>query len=195
MGLLVISITAFAGSFADELQVVQKENVKQVYVETTEVPSEQPAPMPTISPIEKLETPTPLPTDKPKQSLVYSRDWDYEDGYLLAKIAMAEAEDQDTEGKALVICVVLNRVRSSDFPNSIKEVVYQKNQFSPVGNGRFDRVEPDRACRDAFLMVENGWDESMGALYFESESESTWHREHLRFLFQHGDHMFYTDKE
>ena len=99
------------------------------------------------------------------------------------------------EGKADVILVVLNRVWSDKFPDSIEEVIYQKNQFSPVSNGRFDKVEPDEDCWEALLMVEHGWDESQGALYFESESASTWHRNHLQFLFQHGDHMFYTDKE
>ena len=119
-----------------------------------------------------------------------------EDSYLLAKIAMAEAESEDTEGKALVMLVVLNRVKADGFPDSIEEVIYQSRQFSPVASGRFDRVEPDADCWQALSLIEfDGWDESMGATYFESESESTWHEEHLEFLFQHGNHYFYTDKE
>lgn len=119
-----------------------------------------------------------------------------EDSYLLAKIAMAEAESEDTEGKALVMLVVLNRVKADGFPDSIEEVIYQARQFSPVASGRFDRVEPDADCWQALSLIKlDGWDESMGATYFESESESTWHEEHLEFLFQHGNHYFYTDKE
>ena len=119
-----------------------------------------------------------------------------EDSYLLAKIAMAEAEGEDTEGKALVMLVVLNRVKADGFPDSVEDVIYQARQFSPVASGRFDRVEPDADCWQALSMIElDGWDESMGATYFESESESTWHEEHLEFLFQHGNHYFYTDKE
>lgn len=116
--------------------------------------------------------------------------------YLLMKIAMAEAEGEDTKGKALVIRVVLNRVNSSSFPDSIKKVIFQERQFSPVANGRFDRVEPDEDCQRALDMIQNdGWDESMGALYFESKSDSTWHEDNLQYLFRHGNHYFYTDRE
>lgn len=193
IGLLAISVTAFAGSFADELQISPREISREIRVEATEAPDEQLTVTPAGEPL--TETPTPEPTEEPVESLVYSRDWDADDAYLLAKIAMAEAENQDTEGKALVICVVLNRVWSSGFPDTIREVIYQKNQFSPVGNGRIDRVEPNQDCWEALRMVEMGWDKSQGALYFESESASTWHRNHLKFLFQHEDHMFYTNKE
>ena len=119
-----------------------------------------------------------------------------EDDYLLAKIAMAEAEGEDTEGKALVIRVVLNRVHGDGFPDTIKEVIYQPRQFTPISDGRFDRVEPDADCWQALSMIDlDDWDESMGATYFESENKSTWHEENLDFLFQHGSHYFYMDKE
>lgn len=51
----------------------------------------------------------------------------------LAKIAMAEAEGEDTEGKAQVILVVLNRVWSNDFPDTIEGVITEKNQFTAYG--------------------------------------------------------------
>lgn len=125
-------------------------------------------------------------------SLIKSRDWDAEDSYLLAKIAMAEAEGEDVEGKALVILVVLNRVWTDEFPGTIHDVIYQKSQFSPIANGRFDRVEPDDECYEALEMVMSGWDESDGALYFESEkSADNWHSRHLEYLFTHGGHRFY----
>ena len=44
-------------------------------------------------------------------------------------------------------------------------------------------------------LIEENWDKSKGALYFESKSESTWHEEHLEYLFKHGDHYFYTEQE
>ena len=136
----------------------------------------------------------PEPTEEPPQT--ESESLSPEDSYLLAKIAMAEAESEDTEGKALVMLVVLNRVKAGGFPDSVEEVIYQARQFSPVASGRFDRVEPDADCWLALSLIEeDGWDESMGATYFESESESTWHEENLEFLFQHGNHYFYTDKE
>lgn len=121
-----------------------------------------------------------------------SVDWDSEDAYLLAKIAMAEAEGEDMEGKALVMLVVLNRVWSNEFPDSISEVIFQKGQFSPVSSGRYERVEPNQECFEALNMIqEEKWDESQGALYFESKSKSSWHRDNLQFLFQHGNHYFY----
>ena len=141
------------------------------------------------------------PTEKsikdPYQPIITSLDWSAEESYLLAKLAMAEAESEDTEGKALVMLVVLNRVwDDEEFPNTIEEVIYQPRQFSPISNGRFDRVEPDADCWAALdLIMQDRWDESYGATYFESKSESTWHSENLTFLFQHGKHYFYTDRE
>lgn len=128
--------------------------------------------------------------------MIGSMDWDSEDAYLLAKIAMAEAEGEGVEGKALVILVVLNRVWSEEFPDSIREVIFQKGQFSPISNGRYDRVEPDQECYEALDLIQlEKWDKSQGALYFESKSDSTWHEDNLKFLFQHGKHFFYADKE
>jgi len=76
--------------------------------------------------------------------------WQYnvtaEDVLLLQKIVMAEAEGEPYQGKIAVANVVLNRLRSANFPNTIKKVIYQKHQFSPVANGRFDRVKPNRDC-------------------------------------------------
>ena len=137
----------------------------------------------------------PEPTEEPPQTESESRS--PEDSYLLAKIAMAEAESEDTEGKALVMLVVLNRVwDDEEFPDTIEEVIYQPGQFSPISNGRFDRVEPDADCWAALdLIMQDKWDESYGATYFESKSESTWHSQNLTFLFRHGKHYFYTDKE
>lgn len=130
-----------------------------------------------------------------QSSIVQSRDWSADEAYLLAKIAMAEAEGEDLKGKALVIMVVLNRVWLPEFPGTIREVIYQENQFSPINNGRWDGIEPDHECYEALDMVTHGWDESQGATYFESKSDSTWHQNNLDFLFQHGGHYFYKDKE
>ena len=130
------------------------------------------------------------------QGMIERINCDSEDAYLLAKIAMAEAEGEDVEGESLIILVILNRVRSDKFPDSIKEVIFKENQFSPVDNGRFDRIEPNQECYEALELVQRSqWDESQGALYFDSEGKSNWHRDNLHFLFQHGNHYFYTDKE
>lgn len=130
---------------------------------------------------------------KPTQaSMIMSRDWDAEDSEILLKIAMAEAEGESVEGKALVMLVVLNRVWSEDFPGTIEDVVFQPRQFSPVREGgRYYTTEPDRECYEALELVMQGWDESGGALYFESCDNSSWHSENLEFLYQYGNHKFY----
>lgn len=58
---------------------------------------------------------------------------------LIAIVTMAEAEGECEEGKRLVIDTILNRVDHDRFPNTVKEVIYQKNQFSSMWNGRVDR--------------------------------------------------------
>ena len=126
------------------------------------------------------------------ESLIASRDWDAEESYMLMKIAMAEAEGESVEGKALVMLVVLNRVWSDGFPDTIEEVIFEPGQFSPVREGgRYFTTEPNDECHEALEMVMKGWDESHGALYFESCKNSSWHSENLEFLFQVGNHKFY----
>ncbi len=111
---------------------------------------------------------------------------------MLLKIAMAEAEGESVEGKALVMLVVLNRVWDDAFPNTIGEVIFQKNQFSPVANGgRYWTTEPNEGCYEALKMVRHGWDESQGALYFESCEGDNWHSRNLEYLFREGNHKFY----
>jgi N-acetylmuramoyl-L-alanine amidase len=128
----------------------------------------------------------------------YSKDWDAEDEYLLAKIAMAESEGESIRGKELVILVVLNRVWSDEFPDTIEEVILQENdgvyQFSPViPGGRWWTTEPNEDCWEAVDNIKNAlYDFSDGALYFEaSKVEDNWHSRNLTFLYQEGNHRFY----
>lgn len=64
---------------------------------------------------------------------------------LIALVTMAEAEGEPEEGQRLVIDTILNRVDGEHWPNSVKEVIYQKNQFTSMWNGRTDRcyVKPE----------------------------------------------------
>ena len=151
---------------------------------------------PLITLAQPTETPWPTaepqPTPEPTYtSMIHSYDWDGEDERMLAKIAMAEAEGESVEGKALVILVVLNRVWSDEFPDSIEEVIFQKNQFSPVAEGgRYWTTEPDAGCYEALELVMGGWDESQGAFYFESTGRDGWHSQNLEFVFEFGGHIF-----
>ncbi len=125
--------------------------------------------------------------------------WDESDEYMAARMAMAEAESEDTEGKALVILVIWNRIQSGKFPDTVKGVISQQNAFTSYNNGRYEAVKPDADCWAALELIQGtGWDESRGALYFErtpGEGESTWHSRNLKRLFIHGNHTFYTEKE
>lgn len=129
-------------------------------------------------------------------------DLDDSDAYLLAKIAMAEAEGEDIIGKALVIRTILNRVESDNayFPDTVSEVIFQKDAFqkdafTPTRNGRFEKVEPNEDCYAALELIKEGWDDSHGALYFERNTiKETWHSRNLEKLFVHGNHTFYTEE-
>lgn len=121
-----------------------------------------------------------------------SKDWSAEESAMLLKISMAEAEGESAEGKALVMLVVLNRVWDEDFPDTIEEVIFQPGQFSTTTDGgRYYTTEPDEGCYEALELVESGWDESGGALYFESCTGGSWHSSHLNFLYEVGNHRFY----
>ena len=115
------------------------------------------------------------------------------DEYILLQIAMAEAGDQDIEGKALVMNVIMNRIRDDEFPSTVEDVVMQPGQFEPVDNGSFYEVTPDWGCVEALEMVADGWDESCGATYFEESYDGSWQSSNLEKLFVHGCHTFYRE--
>lgn len=120
-----------------------------------------------------------------------------EDYQQLLKIVEAEAGNQDDVGKILVANVIFNRVRNSEFPNTVTEVIYQHGngiyQFEPVLNGRIYEVtvaDSTVSCVDRAIA---GEDYSQGALYFTMKtSDASWFNTSLRLLFVHGDHYFYT---
>ena len=119
--------------------------------------------------------------------------WNNKDSNILLKIAMAEAEGEGTEGKAMVMSVVLNRVEDKEFPNSVEGVVFQPGQFEPVlDDGRYWNVEPDAECYKALYMVQcENWDDTKGALYFSRTGSSSWMEDNTEYLFTMGNHSFY----
>ena len=93
------------------------------------------------------------------------------DHRLLAKLVYAEARGETYKGQVAVAAVVLNRVASSEFPNTISGVIYQKNAFSCVNNGSINST-PDSSCIKAALDALNGWDPTGGCLYFYNPSKT-----------------------
>lgn len=89
--------------------------------------------------------------------------------YLLARIINAESTGEPLPGMVAVGDVVLNRVESSQFPDTIKEVVYQPGQFSPVKNGSINKEPNERAIKAAKLALRAG---GSNALYFYNPAKT-----------------------
>lgn len=118
---------------------------------------------------------------------------DYE---ILCRIVQAEAGGEDEMGKLLVANVVLNRVKSDIFPDSITEVVYDKSygvaQFQPTVSGSFNTVEISDSTKESVDRALAGEDYSNGALYFAVRTSSnSWFNTELQFLFEYSGHYFY----
>lgn len=123
-----------------------------------------------------------------------------EDYQVLLKIVEAEAGTEDVEGKMLVANVILNRMEIGFGGNTISEVVFDEGQFSPIADGRFFKMVPTETTIEAVERVLDGEDLSEGALYFMSRTRSSkkgtrWFDKHLQFLFKHGGHEFYKEKD
>lgn len=123
-----------------------------------------------------------------------------EERQILERIVEAEAGDQDLEGRILVANVILNRVHSKQFPDTIKGVVFANRggryQFSPVSNGRYYRVTVSDKTRKAVKRALQGKDNSRGALYFMCRSASdprnvAWFDRDLTKVAEHGCHEFF----
>ena len=124
-------------------------------------------------------------------------DKDYE---ALVRIVEAEAGGEDQDGKLLVANVVLNRVNSAIFPDTVQEVVMQKEQgiaqFSPTVDGRYQSVKVSEDTEEAVERALYGEDISQGALYFcareKADSEKLqWFDRKLTRLFAYGNHEFF----
>lgn len=127
-----------------------------------------------------------------------NKGWSTDDDYLMAKIVMAEAEECNIQTKVLVAMVVLNRVQSDQFPNTVRDVIFQQcaggtYQFSPIGDGRWDSVEPNEDCYEAIEIVkQSAYDYSGGALYFENcTDKDNWHSRNLEYLYESEGIRFY----
>lgn len=113
-----------------------------------------------------------------------------EEEWMLACVVQAELREGSREQKVLVAEVVLNRVESDRFPNSIEEVLTQKGQFSSIGNYYSTHYEPDE---DTLYAVETALgrtdDSAQGALYFYAPrytdgETASWFENSLTFLFE-----------
>lgn len=109
---------------------------------------------------------------------------------LLARVIYGEARGEPYTGQVAVGAVVLNRVRSSSFPNTISGVVYQSGAFDAVSDGQIN-LTPNSTAKKAAQDALNGWDPSYGAIYYFNPATATnkwiWSRPLIK---QIGKHRF-----
>ena len=125
--------------------------------------------------------------DEKKEAVINLND---EEVMLLSKLVAGEARGESYEGQVAVAAVVINRVKDSRFPNSLEGVIYQKNAFSVVKNGKI-YTEPTSSTYRAAQEAIYGSDPTNNAIYFWNPDISTcsWMETlnpHLRI----GNHVF-----
>lgn len=115
---------------------------------------------------------------------------------ILMRIVEAEAGDQTVRGRRLVANVILNRVKSKEFPDTVRKVVFAPRQFSPIRNGSYFRVKVSKKTKKAVNQALQGKDDSRGALYFmwragADKGNASWFDRALTKLFTYGCHEFF----
>jgi N-acetylmuramoyl-L-alanine amidase len=92
--------------------------------------------------------------------------------YLLARLVHGEARGEPYRGKVAVAAVVLNRVKSASFPNTLAGVIYQSGAFDAVSDGQIN-LQPDQESINAARDALNGWDPTGGCLYYYNPKTAT----------------------
>ena len=91
---------------------------------------------------------------------------------LLSRVVYGEARGESYTGQVAVAAVVLNRVKSSSFPNTISGVVYQSGAFDCVSDGQIN-LTPNETAKKAAQDALNGWDPTYGAIYYFNPATAT----------------------
>ena len=127
-----------------------------------------------------------------EQNISYATGNNTSDVQLMARAINGEARGEPYEGQVAVGAVILNRVKSSKFPNTISGVIYQSGAFTAVSDGQINHpIAEDstvfKAARDAI----NGWDPTGGCIYYFNPATATnkwiWSRPSVKTI---GKHRF-----
>ena len=127
-----------------------------------------------------------------KEDVSYAASSSTSDLQLMARAINGEARGEPYEGQVAVGAVILNRVKSSQFPNTIAGVIYQSGAFTAVADGQINQpIAEDstvyKAARDAM----NGWDPTGGCIYYFNPDTATnkwiWSRPLVKTI---GKHRF-----
>ena len=115
---------------------------------------------------------------------------------ILERIVEAEAGDQNVKGRQMVANVIINRIKSKHFPDTVKGVVFAHRQFSPISNGSYYRVSVSSLTKKAVEKALKEKDNTKGALYFMYRAGSDagnirWFDRDLTRLYEYGCHEFF----
>ena len=115
---------------------------------------------------------------------------------ILERIVEAESGDQTIKGRQMGANVILNRMKSEKFPNSVREIVFAGRQFSPVSNGSYYRVKVSARTKKAVEKALKEKDNTNGALYFmyragSDSSNISWFDRELTKICEYGCHEFF----
>lgn len=118
--------------------------------------------------------------------------YNQDDLFWLSRVIYRESGNQSLEGQMAVGNVVLNRVADPVFPNTVEEVLAQKNQFSTYKSGVLRKTEPSASSTIAAKLVMDGGvvEETKGATFFDSGVNS-WAARNKKLIATFGDHNFY----
>lgn len=141
--------------------------------------------------------------DIPEPDVEYEINIGEDELEILYKICQAEAGGSSEEEIGHVACVILNRVKCSQWPNTIKGVVFQKNQFQPTRNGMYEKAIPSEKTKRAVDSVLASGDTTGGAVYFRTKasaisagmptSKDEKHKSYIYLFTDPNTHVFHTD--
>ena len=126
------------------------------------------------------------------QERVKVNEFTFDEATLLMRIAQAEGGTQGADGMWLIMSAVMNRVSDPEWPDNITDVIYQKNQFSPVSDGRLNKVELSTEVHTALARIEKG-EIAPEIIGFEVKDSNELEK-YFRAVFGYRDHVFYIKK-
>ena len=130
--------------------------------------------------------------DLSEQNISYAATSNTSDTQLMARAINGEARGEPYEGQVAVGAVILNRVKSSKFPNTIAGVIYQSGAFTAVSDGKINvPIEEGSTVYKAAKDAMNGWDPTGGCIYYFNPNTATnkwiWSRPQVKTI---GKHIF-----
>lgn len=141
-----------------------------------------------------------------KKEVRYTSNWDvntsdntitisYPDAQLLMALMSAEGLNQGVDGMVKIGNVVLNRVNSPEFPNTIQDVIYQSGQFECVTNGSIYNAQITPEVRQALAEIEKNKSNDTEIIAFETSVNGRVLQKYFHYLYTDGEHDFYITKK